>query len=123
MLCDNKINYASGIGSSGWHGEVTVGLDSQSRLMTTLRFDCQGRADRLKPTCVVQVALEGGQQKFEGWDYAGRPIILRKLGELVWLPQDNVWQALSVTTTSSTETLALGTETVSTVSADTDVIG
>ena len=123
VMCDNKIYYASGKNYSGWHGEVVAEPGPQNLPMMTLRFDCQGRADRLKPTCVCQVASEDGQQKFEGWDYAARPIILRKLGELVWLPQDNVWQALSVTTTSSTETLALGTETVSTVSADTDVIG
>ena len=68
---DGQVSYQTPKAVTEWHGSFTR---DGSRII--IKFHCQGNEQRLKTTMVDAIAPD----RWEGLDYAGRAVILTRLG-------------------------------------------
>ena len=85
------ISYVSFGPATAWHGEFNRDVLG----MLHLRFDYQGRDNRLKSTRLLRVGTN--PDKYEGWDYRGRFITMTRMGRYSLVadpakPTRRIWQ-------------------------------
>ena len=84
--CNDQVSYLYRGFYSAYHGAVFE--DGPEKQQIALKFDCLGRANRLKTT----VVLKRKEKFWQGCDYAGRAVSLTELAKDIYCEECKVWR-------------------------------